>query len=182
MCARADRADSQSGLSVEEGSIALHLHIETAALSGCELLKRLHCDIKPTARAPLMPDPGNGSIDEEYRVVSRLPTGVSVRCAASPGKSSSRGWLGRHRAAQWTRRQRITPERARHTAFSRYLLVGWPVRERQAPGERVCWQSPASTIGTSPRFLILSSRSLRALFCIVAGDRGSRRHRCLAVE
>ena len=86
MCACDDRTDSQSGLSVEEGSHALYLPIEVAALFGSELIKRLHRDIKPAARAPLMPDSSDGSIDEEHRVVSRLPTRGQRALRGPPGK------------------------------------------------------------------------------------------------
>src|SRR5437588_72815 len=86
MCACDDRPDRQAGLSVEEGSHALHLPIEVAALFGSELLKRLHGDIKPATRAPLMPDSSDGSIDEEHRVVSRLPARGQRALCGPPGK------------------------------------------------------------------------------------------------
>src|SRR5437764_13506867 len=81
-----DRPDRQSGVSVEEGSHALHLLIEVAALFDSEWIKRLHRDIKPAARAPLMPNSSNGSIDEEHRIVSCLPTWGQRPLCGPPGK------------------------------------------------------------------------------------------------
>src|SRR5579863_111268 len=86
MGACANRPDRQSTVSAQEGSHALHLLIEVAALFGRELLKRLHRDIKPAASAPLMPNSSNGSLDEEHRIVSRLPTWSQSPLPGPPGK------------------------------------------------------------------------------------------------
>src|SRR5579883_2628457 len=84
MCACADRTEGQASLNVEEDSHTFHLPIKIAAIFSSKLLKRLHCDIKPATRAPLMPDASDGSVDEKHRVVSRLPT----RRERTPGSLS----------------------------------------------------------------------------------------------
>ncbi len=92
MCACADRADRQSRLSVEEASKTLNLLIEVTALSGGELFKRFYRDVKPAARAPLVPDPGNDPIDEQHRVVSCL-SGRSQRALCGLSRKEHFPWL-----------------------------------------------------------------------------------------
>ena len=64
MCAYDDCTESQSGLSIEERSNTLYLPIEVAALGSGKPVKWFYCDIKPAARAPLMPDSSDGSLDK----------------------------------------------------------------------------------------------------------------------
>jgi transposase len=72
MSASGDGADGQPGVAFEECPDAFHLVVEITALRCGELVERLHCDIEPTTRAPLMPDPSDCSVDEQHWKVSGL--------------------------------------------------------------------------------------------------------------
>src|SRR5437016_4309025 len=49
-------------------------HIIASSLRGGELVEWLYCDIEPTTRAPLVPDPSDCSVDEQHWKVSGLAT------------------------------------------------------------------------------------------------------------
>jgi hypothetical protein len=90
MCARDHCPERQARVSVEEDTHARHLFVEIPAVSRVEPLKRLDRNVKPAAGTPLMPDPSDESIDEEHRVVARLPT---------RSQRALRGWSGKEQLA-----------------------------------------------------------------------------------
>lgn len=91
MCGRDDCPERQARVSVEEDTHARHLLVEIPALGSSEPLKRLDRDVKPATGTPLMPDPSDESIDEEHRVVARLPTRGQRPLCGQSGKSSFAG-------------------------------------------------------------------------------------------
>src|SRR5205085_11993320 len=58
-------ADGQPGAGLEDLADTLALAVEFAALPGGEGPQRLDGDVHPTARAPLVPQPGHHAVDQQ---------------------------------------------------------------------------------------------------------------------
>src|SRR5262245_18271148 len=84
-------ADGQLGFAFEELPDALYLVVELAALRGGELVERLHRDVELPARAALVPDPGDYSMDEQHRKVPGLATGEGA--FGGPAGKEYLAWL-----------------------------------------------------------------------------------------
>jgi hypothetical protein len=88
-------ADGQAGVGLEELADALHLVVELAAVRGREPAERLHGDLELPARAALVPDSGDRSVDEEHGKVAGLATG---QCAVGgPAGIEQRAGMGADR-------------------------------------------------------------------------------------
>src|SRR5918994_1659969 len=69
------RPDGQPRRGPEEMADAGHLVIEPALLRGRERIERLHRDVELPAGTALMPDTGDGRVDQQHREVAGLTAG-----------------------------------------------------------------------------------------------------------
>jgi hypothetical protein len=74
------------GYAVKEGSDALHLIVEFAALHGGEAVERLYRDGESPAGAALVPDSGDYPVDKQHRKIARLATGTQGTCGGGTGE------------------------------------------------------------------------------------------------
>lgn len=91
VAAGGDRADDQLGRGVDDGRDPTRLGVQVRALPWGERPEGLDRQLHRAPGAPLVPDAGDGPVDEEHWSGARLPTGEGP-LADRPGKSDERGW------------------------------------------------------------------------------------------
>jgi hypothetical protein len=71
------------GFAFEDFADALHLVVELAALGGGEGVEGFYRDIDPSAGAALVPDAGDGAVDEKHGKVAGLAAGQGAFSGAA---------------------------------------------------------------------------------------------------